>query len=233
LTNKRIDQLTINKSSIQQSTISNPVHFVMLFKKFNMHAINRDNAFTYITALIFVIVIGISLTTGSAYWSTIIAREKEKELLFRGDQIRKAIEAYYNGAPGGGSKLYPASLSDLLKDSRYLATRRYLRKIYRDPMAKDGQWGLIKAPDGKIKGVCSTSKESPIKKGNFPQDYVIFEKAGSYSDWRFIYPLEIENAASSNQASQGTETGASSQKSVESVQEEQRQKVEEPAQEQD
>jgi type II secretory pathway pseudopilin PulG len=159
--------------------------------------IMRDDAFTYITALIFVIVIGISLTTGSAYWSVIIAREKEKELLFRGDQIRKAIEAYYNGAPGEGSKLYPASLNELLKDSRYPVIRRYLRRIYKDPMTKDGQWGLIKAPDGKIKGVCSTSNKSPIKTGNFPQDYAIFEKAGSYSDWRFVYPLEIDNVKTS------------------------------------
>jgi type II secretory pathway pseudopilin PulG len=169
-----------------------------------MLTINKNDAFTYITALIFVMVIGISLTTGSAYWSTIVAREKEKELLFRGDQIRRAIESYYNGAPGGGSKQYPASLNDLLKDSRYLATRRYLRKIYKDPVTKDGQWGLIKAPGGRIKGVFSHSREQPIKVGDFPQDYASFENAGKYSDWRFVYPLEVKTAGPSAGASKGT-----------------------------
>jgi len=152
----------------------------------------RESAFSYISALIFVTVIGISLTAGSTYWSTIIKREKEKELLFRGDQIQKAIESYYNGAPGGGGSQYPASLNDLLKDPRYLVTQRHLRKIYKDPMTKDGQWGLITVQGGRIKGVFSKSVEKPLKVGNFPEKYKNFEKADKYSDWRFVYPSEID-----------------------------------------
>jgi type II secretory pathway pseudopilin PulG len=205
----------------------------MPFKRFNMLVITKDDAFTYITALIFVMVIGITLTTGSAYWSTVMKREKEKELLFRGDQIRMAIEAYYNGAPGGGSKVYPASLNDLLKDSRYLATKRYLRKIFKDPMTKDGKWGLIKAPGGKIKGVYSLNKELPLKTADFPQDYAVFEKAGTYSDWRFVYPIELENTASRTQISKETKSDGSSNKGAESVQKEQHQEVEEPVDEQE
>jgi len=197
-----------------------------------MRAIIREEAFTYITALIFVMVIGISLTTGSAYWSTTIAREKEKELLFRGDQIRRAIESYYNGAPGGGSKQYPSTLKDLLKDSRYLATRRYLRKIYKDPVTKDGQWGLIKAPGGRIKGVFSLSREQPIKVGDFQQDYASFENSEKYSDWRFVYPLEIKTSASSTRASRGKKTEVSIEKNEESIQEELQRETEEQAEEQ-
>jgi type II secretory pathway pseudopilin PulG len=162
---------------------------------------DRENAFSYISALIFVTVIGISLTAGSTYWSTIVKREKEKELLFRGDQIRRAIESYYQGAPGGGGTQYPNSLKDLLKDPRYLTTRRYLRKNYADPMTKDGQWGLITAPGGKIKGIFSKSKEKPLKVGNFQEDYKNFEKAVKYSDWKFVYPIEKEAGASSIPAS--------------------------------
>jgi type II secretory pathway pseudopilin PulG len=201
----------------------------MPFKRFNMLIMTEDDAFTYITALIFVMVIGITLTTGSVYWSTTISREKEKELLFRGDQIQKAIEAYYNGAPGGGSKVYPASLNDLLKDSRYLATKRYLRKIFKDPMTKDGKWGLIKAPGGKIKGVYSFNKQPPFKTADFPKDYAVFEKAGAYSDWRFAYPLEVESTASNTQISKETKSAGSSKKGAESVQEQQSEEAEEPA----
>lgn len=156
---------------------------------------DSESAFSYITALMFVAIIGISLTAGSTYWSTITKREKEKELLFRGDQIRRAIQSYYKGAPGGGSQ-YPASLNDLLKDPRYLTTRRYLRKIYTDPMTQDGQWGLVKAPGGGIMGVFSKSEQRPLKVGNFPEDYVSFEEAEKYSDWRFVYPNEKEATAS-------------------------------------
>jgi type II secretory pathway pseudopilin PulG len=203
----------------------------MPLKKFKMRPVDRDDAFTYITALVFVMVIGITLTTGSAYWSTIMKREKEKELLFSGDQICRAIEGYYNGAPGGGSKVYPASLKDLLKDSRYLATKRYLRKIFKDPMTKDGQWGLIQAPGGKIKGVYSLSKDTPLKTADFKKDYAVFEKAGTYSDWRFVYPPEIESPASKAQAAKETKSEVSSKKDPESAQEEQQQEEEEPVEE--
>jgi type II secretory pathway pseudopilin PulG len=148
---------------------------------------------------------GISLTAGGTYWSTVIKREKEKELLFRGGQIRRAIESYYNGAPGGGGTQYPVSLNDLLKDSRYLATQRYLRKVYLDPMTKDGQWGLVMAPGGKIKGVFSKSKEKPLKVGNFSEDNKSFEKAEKYSDWKFVYPVEKVAAASPQRASESAE----------------------------
>jgi type II secretory pathway pseudopilin PulG len=198
-----------------------------------MHITAKESAFTYITALIFVMIIGITLTTGSAYWSTIIKREKEKELLFRGDQIRGAIEAYYNGAPGGGSKVYPASLNDLLKDSRHLTTKRYLRKIFKDPMTMDGKWGLIKAPGGKIKGVYSLSKELPLKTADFQKDYAVFEKAGNYSDWRFVYPPELESSASKTQAEKETKSEASTKASVESIQKIQPQETEEPVQEEE
>jgi type II secretory pathway pseudopilin PulG len=163
--------------------------------------IYRQNAFSYISALVFVTVIGISLTTGSAYWSTIIKREKEKELLFRGDQIQRAIEAYYKSAPGGGSQ-YPSSLNDLLKDTRYPSTKRYLRKIYKDPMTKDGQWGIVFASGGRIKGIFSDSKEKPLKVGNFSDNYKNFEKAKTYSDWKFVFPLEKEVDSSSLPASE-------------------------------
>ncbi|MBN1624927.1 MAG: type II secretion system protein [Deltaproteobacteria bacterium] len=162
-----------------------------------MSAIAKENAFSYIAALIFVTVIGISLTSGSAYWSTIIKREKEKELLFRGDQIRRAIESYYNGVPGGGGSQYPASLNDLLKDPRYLTTQRHLRKIYKDPMTKDGEWGLITVQGGRIKGVFSKGVGTPVKTGNFPDEYEDFEKAVKYSDWKFVYPSEKEKTTSS------------------------------------
>ena len=163
-----------------------------------------EKAFSYLSALVFVAIMGISLSAGGTYWSTVVKREKEKELLFRGDQILRAIESYYKGAPGGGGSQYPGSLNDLLKDSRYLATRRYLRKVYPDPMVKDGQWGLVMAPGGKIKGVFSKSKEKPLKVGNFSEDYKSFENAERYSDWRFVYPLEISEAASSTPASAKT-----------------------------
>ncbi|MBW2305209.1 MAG: type II secretion system protein [Deltaproteobacteria bacterium] len=144
------------------------------------------SGFTYLSALILVAVMGIALGAAGRYWSTTVKREKEKELLFRGDQIRRAIESYYLSNPGSGGAKYPLSLAHLLKDPRYHDVRRHLRKLYRDPMTEDGEWGLIMDKTGGIKGVFSKSLEPPLKRGHFPSRYASFKEASSYADWKFI-----------------------------------------------
>jgi type II secretory pathway pseudopilin PulG len=147
----------------------------------------NKQGFSLMCILILLFVTGIALAEASKYWSTVIRREKEKELLFRGNQIKCAIEFYCKNTPSGRSSIYPRSLKDLLKDPRSFAIRRHLRKIYKDPMTKDGKWGLIKDSTGNIKGVFSKSIEKPIKAGNFPNEYKEFEETKKYSDWKFIY----------------------------------------------
>lgn len=147
----------------------------------------NQSGFTYLGALVLIVVAGILITGVSKYWSTIAKREREKELFFRGDQIRRAIASYYNNAPSGRSSYYPRRLKDLIKDPRFLGVRRHLRKLYKDPMSQKGEWGLILAKRGGIKGVFSKSKEQPLKVGEFPLGYEDFEKAKGYSDWKFIY----------------------------------------------
>jgi type II secretory pathway pseudopilin PulG len=148
---------------------------------------HRNGGFTYLSALIVVVISGIALTAASEYWSTVTKREREKELLFRGDRIRRAIASYYNGSQPDKPHAYPGALSDLLKDPRSLKTLRHLRKLYRDPMTKDGVWGLVLAEGGGIKGVFSKSTQKPLKTGDFPTDYQSFEKAKTYSDWKFTF----------------------------------------------
>lgn len=148
---------------------------------------NNGQGFTYLGALIIVVILSISLTAASKYWSTVVQREREKELIFRGDKIRRAIESYYKSAPAGRIFAYPQSLQSLIKDERYLDTRKHIRKIYLDPMAEDGEWALVRDSKGGIKGVFSRSKKKPIKVGNFPSEYFDFEKAKTYADWKFVF----------------------------------------------
>jgi type II secretory pathway pseudopilin PulG len=148
--------------------------------------ISGDRGFTYLSALIVIVLAGIALTGISEYWSTIAKREREKELLYRGDRIRKAIAAYYRDSPTGSSR-YPGTLKDLLKDPRSMKTVRHLRKLYPDPMTKNGTWGLILAQGGGIKGVFTKSTEKPLKIGGFSTEFHAFEKAKKYSDWKFEY----------------------------------------------
>jgi type II secretory pathway pseudopilin PulG len=119
-------------------------------------------------------------------WSAAQQREKERELLFVGEQFRQAIKRYYDRTPGL-IKQYPQNLDELLKDSRYLTAQRYLRKIYFDPITSKTKWGIVKHLGGGIEGVYSLSNAKPIKSSNFSKSNIEFEGKLTYSDWKFIY----------------------------------------------
>ena len=142
--------------------------------------------FTYVGLLITIAIMGIGLAVTAEAWRTTAQRDRERELLFVGDQIRKAIVQYYESSPGG-VKQFPRNLEDLLKDSRYPTTRRYLRKVYRDPMTGKREWGLVLGPGETIMGVYSLSRQTPMKRANFPPEYGSFAQAESYAAWRFAY----------------------------------------------
>jgi type II secretory pathway pseudopilin PulG len=65
--------------------------------------------------------------------STQIQREKEEELVFRGFQYAEAIRIYH-----ARFQQYPVKLEQLLE-----AKPRSIRQLWKDPMTKDGKWGLI------------------------------------------------------------------------------------------
>ncbi len=156
------------------------------------NAFGRQGGFTYLGLLAFVAIMGVGLLAAGEVWHTAQQREKERELLFIGDQFRRAIGLYYEHPMGGGSR-YPATLEDLLKDPRYPSTQRYLRKIYRDPFNGGTEWGVIRKPDGGIYGVYSLSEAEPLKKYNFRLADKDFEGKAKYADWIFAY-VPKENA---------------------------------------
>lgn len=145
-----------------------------------------QSGFTYLGLLFAVALIGVSLAAAGVLWATERQREREQELLFVGNQIREAIGNYYLRTPGT-IKHYPPTLDDLLKDSRTLSARRYLRRPYVDPMTNSHAWGLVRASDGGVMGVFSLSSLKPIKQSGFLDANLGFEGATRYSDWKFIY----------------------------------------------
>jgi type II secretory pathway pseudopilin PulG len=149
--------------------------------------------YTYLAVLLAVAAIGIGLAGAGEVWRHAAQREKEQELLFVGNQFRRAIASYYERTPGA-VKRYPARLQDLLQDPRFPGTQRHLRKLYSDPMSGTPAWGLIPAPDGGIMGIHSLSDARTIKSGSFPARDRSFEGTSRYSEWRFFYqPLANPN----------------------------------------
>jgi type II secretory pathway pseudopilin PulG len=114
-------------------------------------------------------IVGIMLGMTGQSWKMIMKREREKELLFRGSQIKEAIENWYNPNYSVQGVKWNAAhpltdLKDLLQNPYTLTPLRYLPqsydakvddknprcgsdcarlKIYQDPMTGK-EWTLIK-----------------------------------------------------------------------------------------
>ena len=75
-------------------------------------------------------------------WRYIMKNDREEELYFRGDQIARAVERYQKK---NGNAL-PVSLELLVKG-------HYLRKVYKDPMSKDGKWRVVHPGEAILPGL--------------------------------------------------------------------------------
>ena len=137
--------------------------------------------FTYIAMIVMVTVMLIMMGQVATSWKSFIQRSKEEELLFRGMQVREAMQRYYYGRViNVRTDLKPADterankkpnlkeLKDLLEDPGSAEKKRYLRPFaLKDPMTGE-DWVLIKNANQRIIGVKSSSKATPFKVANFP-----------------------------------------------------------------
>ena len=155
---------------------------------------HRQRGITYLGLLFAVAVVGISLAGTGVVMQLEGRREREKELLFIGEEFRQAITSYYNMAINDGQHQYPRRLEDLLLDERSQIPVRHLRRIYRDPMSNTTNWELIRQPEG-ISGVASRSRDKPVKIAGFDPVQDGFESANSYADWHFDHAAGNAGAA--------------------------------------
>ena len=165
----------------------------------------RSAGYVLFGVLIGVAVLGVGMMAGVSLWSRVVQREREAELVFRGEAIVRALERYQQDRPG----TLPQTLEELVE-------RRYLRRAWLDPMTRspfrllraetaagapgspgsDGRAGMIPNPaageyeeeaarpapeavgeaEPGIVGVASTSDELSFR---------LYDGGRRYSDWRF------------------------------------------------
>jgi type II secretory pathway pseudopilin PulG len=130
--------------------------------------------------LVAIALMSLSLAVALPVWRTLVQREKEEELLWRGQQYDRAIQLYRRktAAPGAPSV-------DVLVE------QRFLRKKYKDPITGDDfetvGVGTPNAPGTPqpqrgfgqlIGGVKSKSKKRSIK---------VVNGRSIYNEWEFSY----------------------------------------------
>jgi type II secretory pathway pseudopilin PulG len=151
---------------------------------------SKADGFTYLGLMLFMTISGIALAGAGLVWHTEVKREKERQLLFVGEEFRQAITSYYDNSPQG-TRQFPPALEDLLRDARYPVIKRHLRRIYEDPMTGTRDWGLLRE-QGRIVGVYSRSESLPLKKAGFTELQNEFAEAETYQDWKFIYAASTQ-----------------------------------------
>ena len=149
--------------------------------------------FAYYGLLFSVAAAALAASAGSHLLGNEQRREKETDLLFCGDEIRRAIETYH-AKNNAGINPFPTRIEWLLRDPHQATIHRYLRRVCADPMQardpndpeKAGDWALILDAKGQIVGVHSESMREPLKRSGFAPLYENFREARHYADWRFI-----------------------------------------------
>jgi type II secretory pathway pseudopilin PulG len=100
---------------------------------------DAERGFSIVVLVASITVMLILMGAAVPTWRYIMKNDREEELFFRGDQIARGVERYQRK---NGNAL-PVSLELLVKG-------HYLRKLYKDPMSKDGKWRIIHPGEAMI-----------------------------------------------------------------------------------
>ncbi len=175
----------------------------------------REKGYILTATIVMVVILSISMAMIAEKWTYVMKREKENELLFRGEQYAQAIRRFYLI-----HKRYPFKLEELIE-----SYPRCIRKLYKEPFSKNGEWGIIylsdlasgkvfKKPQNNKGGSVGNSSPKPIPVGQIynktaqsiitgqivgvysrckDRPYKDFMKGETYSDWKFIAPVITRN----------------------------------------
>jgi type II secretory pathway pseudopilin PulG len=79
-------------------------------------------------------------------------REREKEAIFRGEQVSDAIRSYYRYRGGQGVNSLPTSMDQLLEGIPRGTKKLQILRVSasRDPLSSSGEWKLISPTSGEV-----------------------------------------------------------------------------------
>jgi len=92
----------------------------------------KREGYTLIILLVVISIMSIGLLVAVPVWETQIQREREEELIFRGNQYVEAVRLFQMKFPGR----FPETLDELFEE-------KCLRKLFKDPITREGDWDII------------------------------------------------------------------------------------------
>jgi type II secretory pathway pseudopilin PulG len=140
--------------------------------------------FTYVWLLFVLAVAGAALAALGEQWQVVAQREREAELLWRGEQFARALAGWRDTTPPD-QPAAPSSLDELLVDERHDPPRRHLRRIYGDPFTGRADWMVWRNEEGRIVGLSSRSERPALRRGRVPVVDGADPRRPLVSDWLF------------------------------------------------
>jgi type II secretory pathway pseudopilin PulG len=93
----------------------------------------RVDGYAMAALLVALAVMAVAMTVAMPTWRHMVRREKEEELVFRGQQYARAVGLFQRKFAGA----YAPDIDTLLK-------QKCLRKKYKDPMVEDGEFEVLR-----------------------------------------------------------------------------------------
>jgi type II secretory pathway pseudopilin PulG len=162
----------------------------------------REAGYNMVMLIVAITVLNIMVAAVLPLMSTQIRREKEEELIFRGFQYAEAIRLFHQKY-----QHYPTKLEQLLE-----VKPRTIRQLWKDPMTKDGKWGVIfqglgapvtpqdpngrqddprnpQDPEGQPKTGEAVGPIIGVYSKSSQKSFLIFYGHNRYDEWRFTEDL--------------------------------------------
>ena len=169
---------------------------------------SREAGYTLVALLAFMTLLAMFAAAAAPSIVQQSRREREKEAIFRGEQVADAIRVYYKARRVRGDQGLPTSIDQLLEGiPRGTKKVQILRaSAARDPLSSSGEWKLIRPRSTEL---IDFEQSVMLYAGNLlptPQDGQIAELQGL--SW---VPLGgLLNTGSTNSASGGEDSSQSS-----------------------
>jgi type II secretory pathway pseudopilin PulG len=175
-------------------------------------AANASRGYAMAALLIAMSVMAVLLTVALPTWRQTIQREREEELIFRGNQYARAIGLYQKKYANAS----PASLDVLIE-------QHYLRKKFKDPVSpnEDGEFQPLYAGaptpgtgagtgagSGTVAGTTPTGRGIiGVASKNTSASIRVYNGHSQYNEWQFIPVQQSSRGGTGGQGSQQGGTG--------------------------
>lgn len=95
-------------------------------------SVTNERGIAMVALLVSMAVMAVVLSVALPSWKTLTQRDREEELIFRGTQYARAISLYQRKFANS----FPPTID-------FLVDQKFLRRKYKDPMVKDGEFQLL------------------------------------------------------------------------------------------